>query len=352
MTRYLLLAAVVCSITVAVSLADDPDSPQPQPPAAADEGLDRPLETFRAAQTLRATLDSLARQAGITIDVDWRSLQAVGLGRETEVTLRTDHKSARRVLELICAQVSPSGHPVRFTVDGQTVRVTADAPARRTTVAAAAQRNATAPAGRGVGLGQRADLTFEDVALADVVDAIQEISRLGVHVQWRALALSDITRETLVTVDVPGLTLARTLNLMTDGLNAGQDKYSSVYWVIDDGLITFTTGRAINRETRTRMYDVGDLLMAIPDFAAPRFDIGEVLASGGAASTDFWADSEDEDDEPTREETEQLLIDTIKDLLDGDMWVDGGGQGSVRIVGNRLIVTQTRLGWLLMARTR
>jgi hypothetical protein len=233
------------------------------------------------------------------------------------------------------------------------VRITAEAPPRRTTVAAGqADSDASTPAGRGIALNQRANLTFEDVALADVLEAVQDISRLGVHVQWRALAVSNITRETLVTMNVPGLTLARTLNLLTEDLSAAQDKYSSVYWVIDDGLIKITTGRAINQETRTRMYDVGDMLMTIPDFAAPRFDVGEVLASEGGSSSDFWADAEDEDDEPSREETEQLLIDTIQDLLDEDMWIDGGGKGSVRIVGNRLVVTQTRLGWLLMARSR
>ena len=352
MTQHAFSIILALSVSAAVCFAEDPDSQQPQQPTTAEEALAQTIETFRSPRTLRAALDEVAELADVTIEVDWRSLQSIGLTHETEVVLRTDHLTARRILELICAQVSPSGHPVRFTIDGQLVRVAADAPPRRATVAATDARDASSPSARGVTLNQRADLTFEDVTLVDVVGAVQEISRLGVHVQWRALAVSGITRETLVTVNVPGLSLSRTLNLLTEDLSAAQDKYSSVYWVLDDGLIKITTGRAINQETRTRMYDVGDLLMAIPDFAAPRFDVGEVLASNAGSSDNFWADTEDADDEPTREETEQLLIDTLKDLLDDDMWIDGGGKGSVRIVGNRLIVSQTRLGWLLMAQSR
>ena len=350
MTQRLLSIILALSVMAAVCFAEDSDAQQPQQPRTTEDALAEEIDTFHSPGGLRAAIAKVAELADVTIEVDWRSLQSIGLSEETEVVLRTDHLTARRILELICAQVSPSGHPVRLAVDGPIVRVTADAAPRRGAVAGAAE----APAARepGITLGQRADLTFEDVAFVDVVSAIQDISRIGVHVQWRALALSDVTRETLVTVNVPGLTLARTLNLLTEDLSAGLDKYSSVYWIVDDGLIRITTGRAINQQTRTRMYDVGDMLMTIPDFAAPRFDVGELISAAGGSSTDFWADTEDEDDEPTREETEQLLIDTVKDLLDADMWIDGGGKGSVRIVGNRLIVSQTRLGWLLMAQSR
>ena len=50
----------------------------------------------------------------------------------------------------------------------------------------------------------------------------------------------------------------------------------------------------------------------------------------------------------TRTRTKNSLEKIITDSIGEEMWITGGGKGSVRFFRNKLIISQTRLGYMLM----
>jgi len=184
--------------------------------------------------------------------------------------------------------------------------------------------------------------TYDQTPLGDVIDDISQLAGVNVVVNWRSLANHNITRRTPVSLDLTGVSTAKVLDVLTDDLSGGRGKFGSVYWLVDDGLVRIATGSALNTTLDTRVFNVGDLLMLVPDFEGPRLNLdmsGSVYESMG----------EDADDAPSRAEAEETLIELVKDTIGEDMWRPAG-KGSVSIRGEQIIVTQTRLGWLLMRR--
>jgi len=57
---------------------------------------------------------------------------------------------------------------------------------------------------------------------------------------------------------------------------------------------------------------------------------------------------EEETAAETREQTKNALQKIITDSIGEEMWIDGGGKGSVRYFRNKLIISQTKLGYMLM----
>lgn len=345
--------SITCLLTLLAATAAVAQQAETDRPVSAAAAMQREVDVFRAPETFKAALDEVARLAGVQFHVDWDALAGVDVTPETSVTLRTHRLPLQRVLELLLAQVAAADQPVTWRIQDNVVHITARAVRSRTVVSARSDEphGQPSPPQRRRRLHESADLTFEDAAFEDVVDALRNLSRVDFHVQWRALELAGIERTTPITMEVAGLSMATTLDLIIDDLNAGKDLYDSVYWLVDDGLILITTGRALDRETSVLTFDVADLLMNIPDFVAPRFKTEVVLGSGGGESPEsFFDDVEEEDESPAaqRRAAEEELVETIKGLIDEGLWQDGGGKGSVQILGDRMIITQTKLGFLML----
>jgi len=302
--------------------------------------LDRRLELFEVDGNLAAALQHLGELAGVRISPDWSSLAAVGVGKDAAVTLHLVDKPVRRVLNLILARVSPTEATLTWTLDDDVVRITARAPSPDD------QRD---PAPRRRPARAVASLTFDDLPLVDAVETIGHAAGVPIHVSWRALGAVGVTRQTPVTLDVPDLPAARALDLILADLNTDRDKFNRVYWHVEDGLVRITTGHALNAgELTTTVFDIGDLLIVPPHFVGPRIDVAAIQNEN--MGNPFLAA---ENDQPSaaeqRRETKRIILESVQAMLDADMWDDGGGRGTARIVGTRLIVSQTRLGYLLLA---
>ena len=57
---------------------------------------------------------------------------------------------------------------------------------------------------------------------------------------------------------------------------------------------------------------------------------------------------EKEDAAETRNQAKSSLEKIIKDSIGEEMWKSGGGKGSVRFFRNKMIISQTLLGYTLM----
>ena len=337
------------------AMAVSVDSPAEKPKSAA-EALQRELDVFFTKGSFEHALAYLSGVGNLQIEIDWAGLAETGLTPKTPVVLRASRVTVQRALELLLAQVSPPDAPAGWMLENNAVRISS-----QTVVARLQRARAQNKAGDPGAVSARdrvtavpRELDFDGAPLEEVIETIRHVSGVPVHVNWRALLATGVDRDAAVTVQVTNLTLARTLTLILDDLSADKDKFDSLYWYVEEGIIRITSGRAINNDLNTRIFDIGDLLMDIPNFIGPRIsmDIAREDPSDGGGG--FW--DEDSGEEETAEErraaTEEAIIKSVTALLDDDMWDFGGGRGSVQILGNRLILTQTKLGYLLMSRRR
>ena len=165
----------------------------------------------------------------------------------------------------------------------------------------------------------------------------------------------------------------RALDLVLDSINAGRDKLTSAYWYMEEGVITLSSGADLDQEMRVRVYDVADLLMAVPNFQGPRLGIpsasggggggagstGQSNSSnssgsgglsglqGGGTSGTGAAGTNESDSTALKAKQQDDLLNIVKSTTSADLW-EPTGKGSIRFVGGRMIVSQSRLGFKLM----
>jgi hypothetical protein len=273
-----------------------------------------------------------------------------------------------QLLDLVLAQVSPRGRPLGWFVQDGTIHVTTQMRALHggRPLPAGPRREPTAKRRFGI-----RSLDFESVELADVVKFFRTTSGVNFHVNWPALQLSGVDKTTPITLKAAGISIARALDMVTDQLSANKGKFESIYWVVDRGVVMISTGTALNTHTRTRVYDVGHVLMVIPNFEAPRLNAelpatdGQSSSSTGSSSssrtggawgggglfgdgdrtTDRRRDGDDRQEQ--RQANRDTLVQIIREMIGEDMW-HPQGKGSVRLFGNQLIITQTLLGFRLL----
>jgi hypothetical protein len=370
LTALLALGSIESAICVS-ALADDPapkvdtpadDTPTSRPAKPANDAppadpLAKTAETFRVAGPLTKALNKLSRSAGMPIRVDWRALQAAGITPKTHVQLRTDGLTYQRALELMLAQVAPNGAPLGWMiVDGEVLVSTQSAIAARTSRATAAtSTRRTKSAGDGHRPTGRTPSAydFDETPLTDVTDFLAHTKRLNIHVNWRALEAVGITEDTPITLKLRGVSLGRLLTVITEDLSAGKGPVDSVYWLVSEGVVEITTGHVLNQTLTRRMVDIADMLVIVPNFVSPRVDLSISQGAPGEGQGLFGEDPDTEDDPAAqREATREAVIDMIKNTIPDELWQDGGGKGSIKIVGKRLIISQTKLGFLLMDRSR
>ncbi len=202
------------------------------------------------------------------------------------------------------------------------------------------------------------EMKFTGVALRDALNFLRDVSGANLHVNWKALEGVGVSADTPINLRLRGVSLRKTLSLVLAETGASE----SITWYFDQNVIEVTTREIANRQLITRVYDVSDLLMEIPDFAAPdlsdmtniqsnsnngtRGSRGSIgggggggLFGGGNQSTDR---NKDEDKGKTKDERAQDLVTLIQSVIYPDIWRDNGGPASIRYWDGRLIVTAPR----------
>jgi hypothetical protein len=118
-------------------------------------------------------------------------------------------------------------------------------------------------------------------------------------------------------------------------------------------VITISTEEDLSKNVVTRVYDIRDLIINVPDFTdAPDFNIQQqrrrrrpVAAAAAAAVTSSAAVAgrrNQQDQGPTRTELVDSIVKLIQDTVASESWKDNGGNvGSIRELSGQLIVTQT-----------
>lgn len=350
-----------------------------------DQVMTQAMDNPPASGTLEDVLGACERQASrfgrLTVIVDWAELKSAGVARDTRVTIEGKAPTVQQYLDrALRSATAQSGRLGWYRVE-TTVFVTTDEYITRNVGRIATLSLSPAPGGGGARAAASdspapdspkrktsSGVTFDDAPLDTVFDYVREISDVGLHVNWKALEAAGVTKATTVSIQVKNLSGSRILDLTVDQLTTGEDKLRKVYWYIEDGIVMVTTGQALNDTPLTsKVFQIGSMLVDAPNFVGPRIDISKLGQGSGqngqgsgsnslfggdkaGGNSDTTSDTPNGDDRAARrKEVQDQIVALIKGTTSADMW-EPEGKGKVVLMRDRVVVSQTRLGWLLMSK--
>ncbi len=321
------------------------------PEARTTAALKRRVRDFKIDTTLTEALARYQRLSGVKIIADWQALKAAGVRKIAGVSFKTPDATVAKLLDMTLSRVETSIAPLIWYVDKNSVRITTRlAMLKQLSIARAVAKARSTKA-----KGRANRFNLENVPLANVIKSFRKLTGVNFHVNYRAMNVVGVGRSSPVTLKATDISFARALELITDQLSGSKDKYDRVYWVIDGGMVNISTGRALNNHLRTKVYNVADLLMVIPDFKGPRINLSKNNQKSdgqtGQPRAIIWEEQDNDKKEKSmaerRKVTRENLISIIKNTIGQDMW-QPSGKGSIRILGKKLIISQTLLGFKLM----
>ena len=337
-----------------------------------DKALKAKVDQHVVKGSFRAVLVDLASQAGLTFRVDWKALAKAGVTDRTPVSVNLEKVTWRQVLEVILSRLGRSGEPLGWRIDGPDVVVSTHRRIlemeRGAKVAAAsldAKRSVrpTKSSGRTLPVRGLPEIKFNDLPFRDVMGFFKNVTKANFHINWRAIEQEGIDPRTPISLDLRGVSIGRAMDLVFSQVNADRDKFSSVYWVVNNGVVLVSTGNALNRQLITKVIDAGGALLVQPDAIGPRIDFGQATedirdASGSTGGGQgIFEDPEEQgrnDQQKSyaeqKKEQADKIIEAIKSAIGPDLW-DPEGKGSIRIINNKLVITQTLLGFKLLEKS-
>ncbi len=205
------------------------------------------------------------------------------------------------------------------------------------------------------------EIKFTNVALKDCFDFLRDISGANLHINWKAIESVGITEDTQVNVRLRGVTLRKVLNvLMSKSGATGQLTFYS-----DEGVIEVTTRELADKQLITKVYNVEDLMLEIPDFeSSTNFNLlaqqnganGGAGGSGGGiqntlqpgggggagAGLNGSGSGASTDKQTSKADRGKNLVDLIMETIQPDVWRPNGGPAAIRFWNGSLIVTAPR----------
>ncbi|HWE03936.1 MAG TPA: hypothetical protein VG326_16145, partial [Tepidisphaeraceae bacterium] len=201
------------------------------------------------------------------------------------------------------------------------------------------------------------EVTFDGVGFSDVVDFLRDVSGANIFVNWKSLEAAAVDKNAPVSAKLRNVKFSKALAVILDSVGGGTAKLG---YTIDEGVITISTTDDLAKNTITRVYDIRDLIINIPDFTdAPDFSLnttsnnqsqnpgqqggaGAGGGGGGGGGNLFSGGTGQEKAGPTRDELIEKITKLITDTVSPESWRDSGGTvGSIRELQGQLIVTQT-----------
>ncbi len=196
-------------------------------------------------------------------------------------------------------------------------------------------------------------LEFTGVPFEQVVEFMRDISGVSIHVKWTALEQAGVNRDTPVNVKLTDVTIEKALRTILDDVGG----ITPLDYVIDEGVITISTRDDLSRQTVTRVYDIRDLIIRVPNFEGPRIDLANignnvggcnVSGTGGGglfgnvSGNNYGTNNAGEENQISRQELINNILDLVRSTIAPDTWIERSGTiGSIRELGGLIVVTQT-----------
>ncbi|MEM9109317.1 MAG: hypothetical protein AAGC72_04785 [Planctomycetota bacterium] len=185
-------------------------------------------------------------------------------------------------------------------------------------------------------------LNNDNLSLDQVIAFIRDTTGANIAVNWPALELVGIDQDSLVTISLSRVPAEQLLRLVLDQVSADAFDDDKAGFTVSEGIVKISTLRDLKSETETRVYDIRDLLVQVPNFSnAPGFDLNDALSNtssggsgqgsgggsgGGGGEGGLFGDDDDSDtdeDLPTRQELVDQIVELINTTVgDPDEWLD------------------------------
>ena len=201
-----------------------------------------------------------------------------------------------------------------------------------------------APTARGALNQSLPTVDFSSVTLNDALDFVRDVSGANLHVDWKALETAGIGKDVPVNLRLRNVQLRKALTLVLREAGGGD----TLTFYVDGGVIEITTREVADKQLFTKVYPVEDLLVEVPDFQGPDFNLEQNNSGGrgggGSGQSILQSNTTDQDKQntKTRAERAQELIDVITSTIDPDIWQQNGGTAAIRFFNGSLIVTAPR----------
>jgi hypothetical protein len=177
-----------------------------------------------------------------------------------------------------------------------------------------------------------------------VVNHLRDATGANIFVDWNALGEAGIDRGARVSARLNNVRFSTALDVILSGVSTSNAK---VAYEIAGGGLRIGLKDDLDRASLTRrVYDVGDLLVAVPDSVPAVRTTRPAPATLPTSTGDDWQDDDSQSGDsrqntPVRFRADEL-IHLIRDTVASDTWrEDGGTLGSIEEQGGRLAVTQT-----------
>ena len=199
-------------------------------------------------------------------------------------------------------------------------------------------------------------IKFENNALVNVIDYLHNTTTANFFVNWASLEAVGVDQDTPISLSLSNVPADQALRLVLQQAGAGLE-FDPIGFSIIDGVVEISTARDLEKTTDTRVYDIRDLLVQVPNFGnAPAFDLNEALSNtnsggsggggggGGGGDSSIFGD-DDQDDEMIQSRAQ--LVDQITILVQDtvgrqDEWAAYGGDvSSIQELNGNFIVKTT-----------
>lgn len=172
-------------------------------------------------------------------------------------------------------------------------------------------------------LEAKIDVAFDQTPLEEVLDFLRQQIERPLYVHWSDLENEGVYREEMeLTLNVSGLSLKRTMELVLDQIN---DCVNAAEWYFSEDLVELgTRWEFARRDTVLVSYDLTNVLVSM----SRRFDLE-------------YADSSEQ------------VVDLLTNFVEPDDWVNNGGDlAQVHILGAKMFIQAPRpmhrqIAWII-----
>ncbi len=185
---------------------------------------------------------------------------------------------------------------------------------------------------------------IEDATLEQAFRWWSDTTQIPLVVDWNQMENEGIARDQRVNLRLNNIPAGQLLALLM--AQAGPDAqlmYETTPWYIQ-----VTTLRQANKRLVLRVYLVNDLVMDIPNFEGPSFDLNDALSNtnaggsnassgGGSQGKEIFRQEQPAERAPTKQERGDALAQTVRDTVEPTLWNEVEG-ARVAYFDGKLIV--------------
>ena len=199
--------------------------------------------------------------------------------------------------------------------------------------------------------------TLPEMPARQALDWWSRATGINLVINWRGLEELGIDPQTPIDVNLRNVGVGQLLTIILRQLST----VDPMIYQIRDNYVEVLTKEQADSITETRVYDVNDLLVVVPNFDnAPLFDLNSALEntnSGGSGnstsgnrgssseSSSLFRDTDGGERELPRTRTQrgEELADLIRDAIEPEIWAARGGvHSSIRYYQGNLVVKAPR----------